>query len=94
MKRAEKELVKLFLRNGCLRSPSDERQEQEGHRKYKKGYELRWTAMDAQETEKILDLLSKVGFKVGKPYPKRTQTILPVYGKSAVLRFQKLLAAY
>ena len=94
MKRSEKKLVELFLRNGCLRYPSDERQEQDGHQKYKKGYEIRWTAMNAQEYELIAALLSETGFVAGKPYPKRKRTILPVYGKEALLRFQALLAAY
>ena len=94
MKRAEKKLVELYFRNGCIRSPNEVRVGQDGHRKYKKGYEIRWTAKDEAEEKMIKNLLSRAGFTAGKPYFKRSQTILPVYGKAAFLRFQKLLSDY
>ena len=94
MKRAEKKLVKLFLRNGCMRYPNEERQKSDGVQKYKKGYEVRWTAVDRTELTEIKGFLEKAGFVAGNDYPKRKHFIQPVYGKDAVFRFQELLAQY
>ncbi|HFA48996.1 MAG TPA: hypothetical protein ENJ95_08265 [Bacteroidetes bacterium] len=95
MKKEEKKLVELYLRNGYMRCPNQERQKTDGHKKYKKGYEIRWVAKDKKELERMQRWLKKTKFKAGKPYAKGKATYaLPVYGKEAVERLQALLENY
>ena len=93
MKKTEKRLVQLFLRNGCIRMPNETRKEEEGGKKYKKGYEVRLCARNKEETDEAEQLLANAGFKAGKPYSKAINlTVIPVYGRGQVEKFQKLLA--
>jgi hypothetical protein len=90
---AQEELVRLFLRNGCIRHPKPERLK-EGHRNYKKGYEIRWTALNRDEEFTIIRMLSKLGFKHGKPFKKVNRIIIPVYGLDSLTEFQKILTRF
>lgn len=85
------ELAEYFKRNGCLRYPDKDRQNQNGN-SYKKGYEIRFTANDIKELRRIHALLIKAGFKTGLPYSKNSRFIQPVYGKDSVEKFKSLLA--
>lgn len=86
----QKELINYFLRNGCFRIPNAERMK-EGYKKYKKGYEIRFTALNKSEQFSITRLLGKMNFKYGKPYKKRNRIIIPVYSKDAFIEFNKIL---
>ncbi len=86
----KKQLVYFFNRNGYFRIPDPERQRTE-RETYKKGYEIRFTAEDKEELLKIRKLLSKAGFKCGKPYSDYPHFIQPVYGKKSFEKFQCLL---
>lgn len=70
--------------------PDPERLEEEGHQKYKKGYELRFTARTQTELKKVRGLLARAGYRPGNPYGKGQQWIQPVYGREAVERFCKV----
>ena len=73
----------IFQRNGYIRVPSEARRKM-GRQAYKKGYEVRLVAKDAEELLSIRLALTQIGFKPGKPFAKRSQTIQPVYGKKVV----------
>jgi len=68
--------------------PDRARQKKE-KRAYKKGYETRFMAFDRKELATIRALLRKAGFKAGKPYPKHTYLIQPVYGRGSYERFRE-----
>ncbi len=87
---AQNELINYFLRDGFFRIPNAERMK-EGHRKYKKGYEIRFTALNRAEQFSITRLLDKMNFKYGKPYKKRNQIIIPVYGKENFIEFNNAI---
>jgi len=89
-KSVKTQLRYFFRRNGCLRAPNRARREQEGQN-YKKGYEIRFVANNGKELLKIRSLLSKAGFKSGKPYSKRSQFVQPVYGKIFYEQFRKFI---
>jgi hypothetical protein len=90
----KRELVHYFERNGYLRMPNDERIENEGHQKYKKGYEIRFVPKTEEEQEEIFGLLQKCSFKAGKVFQKSRQSVIPVYGRKSMDRFQQLLTKY
>ncbi len=90
---AEVQLTQLFCRNGCLRLPNETRQ-QEGHAKYKKGYEVRLVAYSKTELNKIRRLLRQTGFDLGNPYQKGPRMVQPVYGKEAAAKFGEILLAH
>ena len=81
----------FFERNGYLRAPNAVRKQNEGHDKYKKGYEVRLVARDADELEEIRNLLEAAGFSLAKSHVKARQFIQPIYGKGAVERFCELV---
>ena len=83
-------LIKYYRRNGYIRIPDDNLRKLKGHN-YKKGYEVRLVANDEKELFEINSLLHKSGFKVGKPFQKGSQFVLPIYGKEAVEKFQNSL---
>jgi hypothetical protein len=83
-------LTNYFKRNGCARHPDSGRRNNE-KAAYKKGYELRFTAFDEAECAEILRLLAAAGIKAGKPFAKRSQFIIPVYGRDAYERMVALL---
>ena len=89
-KSVETQLLYFFHRNGCFRVPNDNRRRNEGQN-YKKGYEIRFVAKDKEELLKILTLLSRAGFKSGKPFSKGSQFVQPVYGKNFYEKFRSFV---
>lgn len=89
--KAKLQLVKYFLRNGCLRFPNENTRKLKG-KHYKKGYEVRLVANDEKELSEISSLIDKAGFKVSKPFQKHSRFIQPIYGKKVVAKFQIYLA--
>jgi hypothetical protein len=87
------ELVQFYRRNGYLRLPDEDRQQSEGPRNYKKGYEIRFVAMSKKELATIRRLLKTAGFKPGNPFPKVHRYVQPVYGREATVRFYEVLVA-
>jgi len=90
LKSVQTQLRDFFKRNGCLRAPNRVRRKCDGQY-YKKGYEIRFAAEDKKELSEIRSLLKHAGFKTGKPYPKRSQIIQPVYGKDFYEKFRALI---
>jgi hypothetical protein len=83
---AAKTLRRLFAARGVLRVPDLERRRSEG-RKYHKGYEVRFVLDNEPEMHEVIRLLRLVGIRHGAPYGKRTQFVVPVYGRESVLWF-------
>lgn len=85
---AQREIAELFLRSGgCVREPNEERRS-EGHRTYKKGWEVRFNASAKSEAITIHALLERAGLTAGRPYRKAPgRWILPLYGRDSVKRF-------
>ena len=81
------ELREYFERNGYVRTQNTKRLVQEGYRKYKKGDEVRLTARDDQELDRIQTLLLEADFRPGRPFVKGSQYRIPIYGRDAVSRF-------
>ena len=81
----------FFERNGYLRFPDPIRQDEEGHTKYKKGYEARLVAHDDTELAEIRSLLEQTDFKLANSHVKANRHIQPIYGKEAVERFCKMI---
>lgn len=84
---AVQELVRYYRRNGFVRWPLPERMEEEDAQSYKKGAEIRFTAHDADEAERIMELLQRIGMRHGRPFAKGAQFRIPVYGYSQVADF-------
>ncbi len=68
----------------CVRRPNAQRQEDEGHTQYKKGYEVRFSVEGVQELRALRRYLKRLGLKPGRAYVKVNRLIVPVYGKQAV----------
>jgi hypothetical protein len=89
-KAAIKQLRYFLLRNGCLRSPNTVQRKNKGQT-YKKGYEIRFTAMNENELSLIRLLLIKANYKLGRPYVKVNRFIQPVYGKKYYEEFRSFI---
>ncbi|MGL4421927.1 MAG: hypothetical protein ACRCZF_14770, partial [Gemmataceae bacterium] len=85
------QLAALFRRNGYVRRQKTDRLVDDGYRKYKKGDEVRLTAVSVEELELIRQLLSAAGFDPGRAFAKAQQWNLPIYGRSEVARFLTLI---
>jgi hypothetical protein len=91
----ESVLADFMRRNGCVRLPNRERQ-REGHRRYKKGYEVRLVAINQKELRLMRRLLKCLQITPGAAYEKQalrqinSRYVLPIYGKETVLRFIQL----
>jgi hypothetical protein len=79
-------LRRYFLRNGYTRSVDEVRRERDGHRVYKKGYEIRFVAFSEDEAQQIFEALGVAGFRPGSPWLKFGRIIVPVYGKAQTER--------
>ena len=86
----EKLVVDLFHRNGYKRSPVEDRLEEDSQ-VYKKGWEIRFAVFNAKELKGLLKSLTELGFDYGKPYAKKKRTIVPIYGRKRVERFDEIL---
>ncbi|MBL8859707.1 MAG: hypothetical protein JNL28_14470 [Planctomycetes bacterium] len=82
-------LVQLFARNGYTRGPSFARVD-EGHQFYKKGWEVRLVLRDRTELDEARRLLERAGLRPGKVFQKHQSWIQPVYGRTAVERFNQV----
>jgi hypothetical protein len=85
-------VAELFERNGYVRLPNPTRTA-EGHASYKKGYEVRLTALSEAELAEVLAALARLGFTPGRPFRKARRIQVPLYGKAAVTRFLALVDA-
>ena len=85
------QLAAFFERNGYVRTQSEDRLEEEGWSRYKKGHEVRLTASTKAELARIRRLLRDAGFEPGKPYVQVTQWRIPLYGREPVLKFLALV---
>lgn len=82
------ELKVYFRRNGYYRVP-DEKRRNALKSKYKKGYEVRFVAMDYEEFISIRRLLKESGYLCGKAYKKGKRRIIPLYGKENYEAFKE-----
>jgi hypothetical protein len=85
------QLSALFQRNGYVRRQNSERLAEEGHRRYKKGDEVRLIASSEAELQEIRQLLLAAGLRPGRPYAQKKQIRQPVYGRDQVSRFLQLI---
>ncbi|MEW6745238.1 MAG: hypothetical protein AB1486_20995 [Planctomycetota bacterium] len=85
------QLRRFFRRNGYVRRKNSERHRELGSRLYRKGDEVRLVAGSREELATIRQLLSRAGFKPGRPFVKGRQWRQPVYGRDEVARFLALL---
>jgi len=76
---ALRKLREHFERNGYVRSPRDP-DDSNSHR----GYELRFSALDEAERDRIVRLLRRAGFEPGKPFTKGPAWRIPMYGRQQV----------
>ena len=77
-------LRELYSRCGYLLVPNEARRRAETWQRYKKGYEIRFRALDISEAAEILRLLRVVGIGAGRPYMHLGRPVIPVYGESRV----------
>lgn len=83
----QRRAVEVFLNGACVRTPSEERRE-EGHDKYKKGWEIRFSVRSRAEATEVRRTLDAAGLQPGRPYRKhKTTWIVPMYGRDQVTRF-------
>lgn len=84
---AQRQAVEAFRRGAFVRAPSKARLK-EGHRTYKKGWEIRFPVGSRSEADVLRRLLKQAGLDAGRAYRKSaTSWILPLYGKESVARF-------
>jgi len=84
----EQRLAWYFQRNGQVRWQDAERFKKEGWKKYKKGSEIRLTALSAEELAEMRHVLEQTNFKLARPFRKtRYHYVQPIYGREAVERF-------
>lgn len=79
-------LGRFFQRNSYCRRPDADRQ-QEGHRSYRKGWEVRLVLKDVDEVGLVSTLIRRVGLNPGKAFQKGRKWIVPIYGEEAVTSF-------
>lgn len=72
-----------FAANGCIREPNPDRLA-EGHRAYKKGWEVRIVLESQAEAEEVRQWVIRVGLRPGLRYRKGSRWIQPIYGFEAV----------
>lgn len=84
-------LAHFFERNGYVRTPNEERSQQLGYQKYKKGWEVRLIAETESELDQIRQALERFDFRLGKPWEKGNQIVQPIYGKQQYERFLALI---
>lgn len=91
-RRAATQLLNKWLPDrGYWRLPSEKRQKKESSQSYKKGYEVRFVASDKAEIKQIQEMLEALDMKGGKPFPKASQWVVPVYGRAQVEEILELI---
>ena len=88
--KARQILKEIFLRNGYVRLPDEDRLESEGYKKYKKGFEVRLYAQNREELRKIRNSIIALGYKLCKTFLKQGRIVQPLYGRTITMQFQKL----
>lgn len=89
--RADAVALRVLARAGrYVRKPASDRAE-EGTSVYKKGWELRFVVKTSAEMPKVQRAVKANGFTPGKGFEKANQYVVPVYGRAAVLFFEKHL---
>lgn len=84
---AQRRAVELFHKGACVRTPNEDRLE-EGHQKYKKGWEIRFSVRSRSDASELKRILQSLDLRSGRPYRKHQTTwILPMYGREQVQRF-------
>jgi len=78
-----------FTRNGYVRLPNYKRRDKMPRQKYKKGYEVRLVACNAQEIREIRSLLKQLGLRPPRTFAKHKKIVQPVYGQAVVEWFLK-----
>ncbi len=79
----------LFGRPGYVRVPNAERHERDGHRRYKKGWEVRLIAVGEAEVELLERMAVRLNYVPGAPFRKAGQWVVPIYGLTAVRAFNR-----
>ncbi len=72
-----------FSLYGHVRRPRSDRLRDEGWETYKKGWEIRFR-LHPEDLGFVQSLISHAGYRPGRPFPKRSRMIQPVYGVEAV----------
>ena len=80
-------LAGAYSRNGHTRTPADREVNPGTHR----GYEIRFSALNAAEREEIVKALRDAGFAPGRPFAKGPAWRIPVYGRDAVRRLRAVM---
>jgi hypothetical protein len=84
-------LARFYERNGYVRRRTLESVSASGQKSLRNADELRFTAQTPRELVEIRRALQHAGFKAGRPFTKRRQLRIPVYGRRAVDRFLQLI---
>lgn len=71
-----------FSLSGHVRKPKPHRVRDEGWETYKKGWEIRFR-LRPDDLDFVRSLISRAGYRPGRPYAKRSRVIQPVYGSGA-----------
>ena len=82
-------IVELFLRSGYTRAPDEKRIKEDGRRKYKKGYEVRFSLINKKELSQLRKALRSLKIPYGSPFMKHKRIILPVYGRDS---YEKIIS--
>jgi len=79
-------LRSAYEQGGFVRIKMDKRRKM-----IRSGWEVRLPSNDDARPRKLLAALSRLEIEPGKPYAKRLQRIIPIYGKYQVERFLQLV---
>ena len=77
-------LAGAYARNGHTRTAADREVNPGTHR----GYEIRFSALNAAARDEIVKALRDAGFAPGRPFAKGPAWRIPVYGRDAVRRLR------
>lgn len=84
---AQRRAVDFFHNGACVRTPNEDRLD-EGYRRYKKGWEVRFSVHSRSEATELRRVLVAAGLRSGRSYRKHQTTwIVPMYGRDQVTRF-------
>lgn len=86
-----RQLARFYARTGFVRNQNRQRFKHEGTDRYKKGDEVRLIVDSLDELTHVQELLDRAGFKVSRPFQKRSQYCQPLYGRQAVARFLEMV---
>ncbi len=90
IREARRFLRLIFRKNGYLRLPNPARRGSDSQN-YKKGYEVRLVLDTKKELQDTRRVLQQSGFQTSSVFTKGRKFVQPIYGKSAVEAFCKLV---